>query len=103
MKKLILIAIATLSVAIAAFAISPLADEACRYCKGKGWNVCNMCDGHGWRQCSFCGGDGYIINRDGSKETCANCNGKKGFKCGYCREGHRECKACEGTGKQRTI
>lgn len=103
MKKILIILIAAFSVAIAAFAINPSGDEQCRSCRGRGWNTCNMCDGHGWRECSFCGGDGYIVNRDGTKEKCANCYGKKGFKCGYCRDGQRTCTACDGTGKQRYI
>lgn len=103
MKKFFVILIAALSLAVAAFALSPSSDEACRSCNGRGWNTCNMCDGHGWRECSFCGGDGYIIRRDGKKETCENCRGKKGFNCGYCNRGHRTCSACNGTGKQRYI
>lgn len=104
MKKLLLfLVIATLGVAVATSAISTSADEPCRSCEGRGWNECNMCDGEGWRVCSFCGGDGYIIMRDGRKETCANCQGKKGFKCGYCKRGQRRCNACYGTGKQRYI
>lgn len=100
MKKILIILIAAFSVAIAAFAINPSGDEQCRICRGRGWNTC---DGHGWRECSFCGGDGYIVNRDGTKEKCANCYGKKGFKCGYCRDGQRTCSACDGTGKHRYI
>lgn len=103
MKKILVIVIAVLSVAAAAFAVSPLADEACRACRGRGWNTCNMCDGHGWRECTFCGGEGYVEKRDGTKEVCANCHGKRGFKCGYCRGGQKTCTACNGTGKQRKI
>lgn len=100
MKKIIFIVIAVLCVAVSVWAIH---EERCRYCKGRGWNVCNMCDGHGWRECSFCGGNGYIEYRDGTRETCANCHGKKGFKCNYCVDGERECRACEGTGITRYI
>ncbi len=103
MKKILIIVIAALSVAVASFAITSSSDEACRSCNGRGWNECNMCDGNGWRVCSFCGGEGYIIMRDRTKEKCENCNGKKGFTCGYCKRGQRQCSACYGTGKQRYI
>lgn len=103
MKKAIFFVIASLSVAVAASAISNYADEPCKYCEGRGWNECNMCDGDGWRECPMCNGEGYIILRDGSKETCASCQGKKVFKCGYCKRGQRQCDACYGTGKQRYI
>lgn len=103
MKKFFLIVIAVLGVAMTTIAFGSSADEPCRSCKGRGWNVCDNCDGHGWRECTFCEGEGYVVNRDGTKETCANCRGKKGFKCHYCQDGHRECKACDGTGKQRYI
>ena len=61
-----------------------------------------MCDGTGWRICSFCGGEG-TIDRGNGKETCANCNGKGQFKCGYCKKGERICTCCNGTGKQRHV
>ena len=61
-----------------------------------------MCDGTGWRICSFCGGEG-TIDRGNGKETCANCNGKGQFKCGYCKNGERICTCCNGTGKQRHV
>lgn len=103
MKKIIILVIAALSVTVAVSAISNSADERCRYCEGRGWNECNMCDGTGWRLCSFCGGDGYVVMRDGRKETCASCQGKKGFKCGYCKRGQRQCDACLGTGRKRYV
>lgn len=102
MKKIFFV-IAALCVTIAVSAIRNSTDEPCRYCDGRGWNECNMCDGNGWRECSFCGGDGYIVMRDGRKETCENCGGKKGFTCGYCKRGKRQCDACLGTGKKRYI
>lgn len=92
-----------LSVAVAASTISNFADEPCKSCKGRGWNPCNMCNATGWRECSMCGGDGYVVLRDGTKETCDACGGKKRFECGYCDKGHRQCDACYGTGKQRYI
>lgn len=105
MKKFILIVFGLfiLTLTVTAFTTSPKMDEPCRSCNGRGWNRCTMCDGNGWRECSFCDGNGYIVLRDGTKETCENCRGKKGFKCGYCDNGHRECSACYGTGKQRYI
>lgn len=103
MKKFIVIVIAALSVAVAVSAISTSADDRCRYCEGRGWNECNMCDGDGWRECPMCNGDGYIEKRDGTKETCASCKGKKVFKCGYCNKGKRQCDACNGTGKKRYV
>lgn len=75
----------------------------CRYCHGKGHFTCNMCGGDGERDCSFCGGKGYVVMRDGSKQTCASCEGEKTFECGYCDRGERVCDACKGTGKVRYI
>ena len=51
---------------------------------------------------TFCGGEG-TIDRGNGKETCANCNGKGQFKCGYCKNGERICTCCNGTGKQRHV
>ena len=65
--------------------------------------TCNMCGGDGERDCSFCGGKGYVVMRDGSKQTCASCEGEKTFECGYCDRGERVCDACKGTGKVRYI
>lgn len=103
MKKIIICVIAALSVAVATYAISASGDERCQYCGGRGWNECNMCDGSGWRDCPGCNGEGYIVTRDGTKELCASCRGKKVFKCGYCRRGQRTCDACNGTGRKRYV
>lgn len=44
-----------------------------------------------------------LLIRGNGKETCANCNGKGQFKCGYCKNGERICTCCNGTGKQRHV